>query len=294
MTFDEIVDEILGNLQAYTASPDQVTALTNTIDSSTTSLVVDEATYVSRGMIEVGDELMYVQSVNSTTNTLTLLPRGRGWRQTTAAAHDAGDTVVVSPAVPRATVKTEVNNQIRALYPNLFAVDSTEFDFDDIIQEGWELPAEAVAVLDVRYKDTLNNWQRVRAWEVEYESNATDFPSGVMLRFGRVPYGQTVRVVYAKRPTALSTGSDEFSTVTGLSDSAKDLVTLGAMIRILPNLDVARLHIQQAEAAAIASNRQLDAATSISRDMQRRYVIRLSEERSALNKQYPARIHFGR
>jgi hypothetical protein len=113
-----------------------------------------------------------------------------------------------------------------------------------------------------------------------------------MLRFGGVQYGQTVRVIYAKRPTALASGDD--FTDSGLSESARDVVTLGAMIRIIPNLDISRLHIQQAEAAAIAANRQLDAATVISRDLQRRYAVRLSEERTALNKQYPARIHFGR
>ena len=293
MTFDDIIDEILGSLQGYTAAPDQVTALTNDITDSATSLVVDEATYVSRGMIEIGDELMYVQSVNSTTNTLTLLPRGRGYRRTTAAAHSAGDTVVISPAVPRSAVAMEMNNQIRALYPNLFGIGTTEFSFDDVIQQGWEIPAEAVAILDVRYKDPLNNWQRVRAWEVEYSANETDFPSGAMLQFGGVPYGRTVRVVYAKRPAAFTDSTTAFST-TGLSDSCKDVVTLGTLIRLLPNMDISRLSVQQAEAAAIAATRQLDAGTAISRDLQRRYAIRLGEERKALNMQYPARIHFGR
>jgi hypothetical protein len=291
-TFDDLVDEVLGNLQGYTAAPDQVTALTTGIDADDTSLTVDEATYVSRGMIEIDDELMYVQSVNTNTNLLTLLPQGRGWRRTTAATHDAGATVVVNPTVPRAIVKTEINNQINALYPNLFA--TTEFDYDDVIQSGWELPAAAVAVLDVRYKDTLGNWQRVRSWEVEWSANTTDFTSGTMLRFGGVQYGQPVRVVYAKRPTALTDGDDVFATVTGLSESARDVVTLGTMIRLVPNMDIARLSVQKAEAQAIASTRQIDAGTAISRDLQRRYAIRLSEERKALNMQYPARIHFGR
>lgn len=293
MTFDDIIEEILGHLQAWTASPDQVTALSAGITASDLTLTVDDSSYVSRGMIEIGDELIYIQNVNTASNTLTVLPSGRGWRRTTAAAHSLGDTVVVSPTVPRSVIKTEMNNQIRALYPNIFGISKTSFVFNDITKIGWEIPAAALAVLDVRYKDAYNNWQRVRHWEVEFSADATAFPSGTSLRFYGVPHNHSVEVVYATRPATFTDSSTAFST-TGLTDSAKDLVVLGTLIRLLPAMDISRLAVQQAEAAAIAATRQLDAATTISRDLQRRYAIRLSEERTSINKQYPARIHFGR
>lgn len=293
MTFDDVIEEILGQLQAWTASPDQVTALAADIDASATSLSITDASYVSRGMIEIGDELLYVQNVNTSSNSLTLLPQGRGWRRTTAVAHSAGDTVVISPTVPRWAIKTEMNNTIRALYPNIFGVSKTAFTLTDVTVIGWELPTDALAVLDVRYKDAFSNWQRVRHWEVEFSSNTTDFASGTSLRILGVPTNSSVEVVYATRPAIFTDSSTAFST-TGLTDSAKDLVVLGTLIRLLPALDMSRLGVQQAEAAAIAATRQLDAGTAIAKGIQQRYAIRLTEERTALNKQYPARIHIAR
>ena len=160
-TFGSVIEEIISNLQGYSAAPDQVTACTTPFTLTDTTLVVDDATVLGRGLIEIGTELMWVQNVAPTGNTITLLPKGRGWRGTTATTHAVGDTVVVSPAVPRSVVAREVNNHIRALYPDVYAVTTTEFVYNNVIKVGWGIPAAAIVILDVRWKDFRNNWQRV-------------------------------------------------------------------------------------------------------------------------------------
>lgn len=294
-TFASLTDEVLSNIQGFTASPDQMTYLVASMTSSDTSILVNDATNVSRGMIEIGGELIWVQSVDTSSNTLTTLPNGRGWRGTTAAAHSDNDTVVISPTIPTSVVKREINNEIAALYPNVFGVGTTEFTYDSVIKDAWELPADAEAILDVRWKDFLNNWQRIRGWEIEHSSDTTTFATGISLRISSlIPISRTVQVVYIKKPVALVNDADVFETVTGLSTGAKDLVVMGSMIRILPMLDVARLGVQYAPAEELAQPRPLGSALQIAKELRNTYQQRLLQERTILAKRYPARVHLTR
>jgi len=290
---DDIVEEILSDLQGFTAAPDQVTSLTSDITADATTLTVQDAAGVSSGLLEIGDELMWVTGFDGQSGNVTLLPKGRGWRGTTAVAHGKGDTVVVSPNVPRSVVVREVNNQIRALYPSLFGVRTYEFIHDNPLQNAWPLPAEAEAVFDVRFKDYLGNYERVRNWEVEFSTDATVSTSGVAVRVGHVPIGYPVQIVYGVRPTVLSTGTSLLAD-TGLQPGAKDLLVLGALARIIPMLDVARLEVQHAAADELATPRPLGSASALADKFTKQYQQRLVEERRILSDRYPARVHWTR
>lgn len=293
-TFGDVIEETISNLQGYTAAPDQVTSVSAPVGATDTSITVDDATVLGRGLIEIGTELMWVQNVAAAGNTVTLLPRGRGWRGTTAVTHATGDTVVVSPAVPRFVIAREINNHIRGLYPDVYAVATTEFTYNNILKVGWGIPAEAVAILDVRWKDFRNNWQRIRRWEAENSANLVDFPTGRCVRFTNViPVGRTVQIVYAYTPTTLVNEADLFSS-TGLSDGAKDLVVYGAMARVVPNLDVSRLAVQYAAAEEMGQARPHGGAITVAKYIKAVYQERLRQERTALNIKYPARIHLTR
>lgn len=294
ITFGALIEEITSNLQGYTAAPDQMTALSQDVGVGDTTLYVDDPTITGRGVVEIGTEQVWVQTVNPATNQLDTLPKGRGWRGTTATTHQAGDTVVASPAVPRSVIARDINNQIRSLYPDVYAVNTTEFAYDTTTRTGWPLPAEAVAVLDVRWRDYQDNWQRIKAWEAENSANLTDFPTGKSVRLpSGVPVGRTVQVVYAVTPTTLTNEVDPFSS-TGLSDSAKDLVVLGTMARVVPNLDVSRLSVEYAAASETTQARPHGGAITVAKFLEAKYAQRVRQERAALNQLYPARIHFTR
>jgi hypothetical protein len=293
-TFGALIEEIVGNLQGYTAAPDQYTSLSGAIGTTDTTITVDDASVSGRGIIEIGNELMWVQSVNTNTSTFTVLPKGRGWKGSTAQTHAQGDTIVVSPNVPRFSVSREINNHIASMYPDVYAVATTEFVYNNILKRGWALPAEAVAILDVRWKNFLGNWERINHWEIEHSSDLTDFPTGkcVLLRYG-IPIGRTIQIVYAVQPTALVNETDLFSS-TGLSVSAKDLVVLGTMARMVPNLDVSRLSVEAAAASELTATRPQGGAISIAKYFEAKYAQRVQQERTQLNRLYPARIHFTR
>jgi hypothetical protein len=287
-TRDDIVEEILSNIQGFTAAPDQLTSLAADLSSNGLTVKVDSAAGVASGMIEVGEELMWVAKFDDQSGDVQLLPKGRGFRGTKAVPHSSGETVVISPTVPRSVVIREINNQIRALYPSLYAVAVTEFVFDVPSKEAYAIPADTESVLDVRCLDTDGNWERVRFWEVE--ATPTE---GMVLRFSGVPVGRTVRVILGKRPATLSAPTDLF-TSSGLSAGAKDLIVLGALARILPMIDVARLGVQHAVADELAQARQLGSASGLAREFAKTFQERLAQEVAALQQRYPARVHFTR
>jgi len=162
-----------------------------------------------------------------------------------------------------------------------------------VLKLGWGIPEDAVAILDVRWKDFRNNWQRIRTWEAENGADLTDFPTGRCVRFRGIPVGRTVQIVYAVNPTVLVGEGDLFSG-TGLSESAKDLVVLGTMARVIPNLDVSRLQVQYAAAEEMGQARPQGGGIAVAKFVQQQYMARLRAERTKLNITYPARVHFTR
>ena len=289
----DIVEEVLSNLQGFTAAPDQVTALTGDITATDTTLTVADAAGVSSGVLEIGTELVWATGFDAQSGNVTLLPKGRGWRGTKAVPHLKGDTVVVSPNVPRQVVIREVNNQLRALYPSLFGIKSFQFDHSDPLQEAWPVPADAEAVFDVRFKNLIGNWERVRRWELEFSADTALFPSGIAVRLSGIPIGYPVQVVYGVRPTTLDDDASLLAD-SGLQPGAKDLLVLGSLARIIPMLDVSRLAVQHAAADELATPRPLGSASALADKFAKTYAQRLVEERRILSDRYPARIHWTR
>lgn len=293
-TFGGIVEEILSDVRGFTAASDQVTSLAADMTDTAITGQVADLSVVSTGVIEVGDELMWVRAVDATSGTFSLLPKGRGWSGTTAVAHLLGDTVTISPAFPRSRIKTAVNDAIQELWPVIFPLTTSQFVWNNTIKIGWEIPADAEFVMAVRYRDYLGNWQRVKAWEVERSLDTDDFPSGRALRITQaLPVGVTVEVVYGKQPTALVNESDAF-TLTGFEDRISDLVILSVLARLLPMLDVNRLQVTHAPADELDQPRPIGSADAIAKSFRSQYQARLQQEQRVLNKRYPAPVHITR
>jgi hypothetical protein len=204
-----------------------------------------------------------------------------------------GETVTMSPLAPRSVVANAINDTITSLYPDLYGVGSTEFTCTSEAVASWSLPAEAEMVLSVRFKDSDGNWQKVRRWELENEMSSGDFATGKAIRICGVPVGQLVQVVYGVIPTRLDTGPTAFAE-SGLAASYRDLVVLGAQLRVLPSLDVARLSVRTVSADELDQPIQVGSATQLAKEMQARFTARVKQELSVLQRRYPAPVHFTR
>ena len=135
-TLTDMMNEVRANLAGYTFQQDRSTYLrtpvTTTTSSSTSPLVLalGSTESVGKGVIEIDEELMWVDSFDRLANTATVAPYGRGYLGTAASTHDADSQVTIAPTFPRSVIKKAINDTIRSLGANIFAVKSTSFTFN--------------------------------------------------------------------------------------------------------------------------------------------------------------------
>lgn len=295
-TFNEMIDDTLVHLTGFSTFQDQATYLTEDITADDTQIIVADATAVSRGLIEIGTELIQVDGVNTFTGALTIPPYGRGYRSTTAAVHTSGTRIVSSPMFPRNIVKKAINDAIKSVYPELFAVGSIEFPFQPSIT-AYNLPAGALDVLQITWQSTgpSKEWLPVRRFSVDKHASTDVFTNGVAVNvYDGITPGRGVRVTFTKEPEPLVNDSDVFTTVTGLPSSCEDLIRFGAAYRLVPFFDSARLSGQSAESDFGGANRQPSGASQLSRFLLQMYQVRLAEETKGLQTLFPVRSHYTR
>jgi hypothetical protein len=295
-TFAQMIDDTLMQLTGFSTFQDQATYLTSAIDSDDLTIPVADATAVSRGLIEIGSELIQVDNVNTTSGSLTIPPYGRGYRSSTAGSHAIGTRVVSSPMFPRTMVKKALNDAIKSVYPELFAIGSTTFSFQPSIT-AYNLPAGALDVLQIRWQSTgpSKEWLPVRRYDVDKHAAVSVFANGVAVNvYDGITPGRSVKVTFTKEPEPLNDESDVFTTVTGLPSSCEDLIRFGAAYRLVPFFDSARLSGQSAESDFGGANRQPSGASQLSRFLLQMYQVRLAEETKGLQTLFPVRSHYTR
>jgi hypothetical protein len=295
-TFDQLTDSTLLYLYGFTTLQDQATYLTSQASASALTLNVADATTISRGVLEIGDELIWADSVDTSALTATIPPYGRGYRGTTATTHASGTRVVSSPLFPRHLVKQAINESIRAVFPDLMGLGTSTFTYLPAVST-FSLPAGALDVLQVSWQSIgpSKEWFPIRRWRVDKHANTTAFASGATLSlYERIVPGRTVQVVYTKQPSVLSAGSDDFTTVTGLPASSEDVIRLGAAYRMVPFFDSPHLSGMSAEADFAANQRPVGASAQLGRFLLQQYQVRLTEEARRLQSIYPVRSHYTR
>jgi len=297
-TFSQMIDEVSRKLSGFTLRQDRQTYLTAEITSTDSSISVNSAQNVSSGLIQVGDELMFVESFDRTNGTLFIPPYGRGYDGTQASEHVSGERVVISPTFPRLDVKNAINETILAVFPDLYATNYYTFSFSPS-KSTYPLPEEVETVLAVAYETTgpSKEWLPVRGYRIDPMANTTAFGSrnSITLLSG-VESGRTVQVFYSTAPLTLETANDDFEITTGLPASCKDVIVLGASARLASYIDPGRLTFGSAEAdqQSQIAGRSYGAGTNASKYLLALYDKRLAEETRKLQDRTPIRIHFTR
>jgi hypothetical protein len=290
-----MIDEVLINVAGYTQRQDQATYLTVAMTESATSFTVQDGNVLSRGLVEIDDELVWVDRFDRANNIAYISPSGRGFRNSTVAPHAVGARVVISPSYPRVVVAKAINNAIDGVYPSLFGSYYTTFQYV-ATRSTYQLPSEAVNVMQATWQTVgpTKEWLPIRRWRVDNTANPQAFNTGVSLSIydGIVP-GRTVHVVYSKRPSALTLPSDDFSQ-TGLPDSAQEVIILGASYRVAAYLDVARISGMSVEADAIDQSNPSGAGAQVSRYLFAQYKDRLATEVNRQSQIFNVRVHYTR
>jgi len=307
-TLNNMIDEVLINLAGYTFQQDRATHLaasvTTTVSSSAapTILQLGSTDSVGKGILEIDEELVWVDSFDKVANTATVSPYGRGYLGTTATTHAADSKVTISPTFPRFTVKRAINDTIRSLGASIFAVKSTTFTFSAAVSTYAFANLNVKNILSLTWQDvgSTKEWIPIRRWDFDAFANpqafgytSTDQVQTVTL--GEAPIaGRTVKVIYATDPNTFTTNTEVYATVTGLPESTKDVVILGAAYRLLSFLDPARAAQVSPQADETDSKRPYGASQSATKQLYALYTQRLNEETKSQQANYPIRVHYSR
>ncbi len=296
-TLNEMVDEVKSNLQGYTLRQDRISYVANAGGISTTSTTIDigSASNLAKGIIEIDDELIWIDSFDKANNRLNVIPGfGRGYQGTAPAPHAQYAQVTLAPTFPRTAIKKAINDTINSFFPSLWAVSSTTFTYDASVTT-YPLPDDLESILYLSWQTTGSSkeWLPINRWRADGMANAATFnTNNTVSIYDSVQPGRTVQVWYTTTANTLDNNTDDFADVTGLPQSCQDVVTLGASYKLLSFLDPGRINLSSAEADAADSKIPSNAGVASSRYIYALYQQRLNEEALKLKDKYPIRIHY--
>lgn len=298
-TLNEMIDEVKSKLIGYTMNQDKVTYVNNTsgLSLTGTSIEVGASNNFAKGIIEIDDELIWVDSYNKSTGTLSVVPGfGRGYLGTNPAPHARYAQITLSPTFPRLNIKQAINDTIQSLGASLYAVNFTTFSYSPQVTT-YALPDDAEFIISASWQSVgpSQEWIPVRRWRPDKMASSASFNSNVTISiYDAITPGRDVLVWYATDPNTMDSGSEDFADVTGLPETSKDLVVLGACYRLLSFLDAGRINTTSAEADLNDSKIPSSAGTSVSRYVYALYQQRLKEEQNRQQTKYPVKLYFNR
>ena len=292
-SFEQMVEDTQSDVSSYVRNQESITVLTQAVNSTATTLTVDDVSQISRGLVEVGDELVYVKSVNKNAGTVEVLPGGRGWKGSTAASHSVNTLIRNNPLFPRSAVKRALNDTIRGI--DLKAIDNFTFEFDGT-KYAYLLPADFNDPVGVSWNapDTTGVWPLIKRYRIDRnyldDDSATEGSAIVLLEFP-MP-GRDVRVQYTKYPTALTDG-DDFSD-TGLPASAEDVIRLGAMWRLVSTVDPGKVVAMAPSADIVDAQNRPTYGSDVAKYIYQLFSVRLAEEKAKQADNYMSIIQYAR
>jgi len=307
-TLTDLINEVQINLAGYTYQQDRATHLTSAVTGTTSSsasptiLSLGSTENLGKGVVEIDEELMWIDSFDRVANTATVSPYGRGYLGTTAATHTLDTKVTISPTFPRYVVKKAINDTIKSMGASLYSVKTTTFTYNAAITTYAFENLGIDNILTIMWQEVgpSKEWIPVRRWSWDSFASPTAFGYDSIDEVQTVTIGdyitpgRTVKVIYATDPVEFTTNVQDFKTQTGLPESTKDVVVLGAAYRLLTYLDPARASQVSPQADETDSKRPFGSSQNATRQLLALYTQRLQEETQRQQQQYPIRIHYSR
>jgi len=293
------------------------TTLSTGINDSVTSVVfngdllsVEEEDALDAGaIIEIGQELMICTDLNAVTNTITVT---RGARGTTAAAHTAGDLIKISPPFPRINVFDAVCDQIKNLYPTLFATEtksvtskvgyiplsgandnyliaplkaiSQQTDFAANSDEsGVIYRGVAVELIDLPNPFTYTDADGV-SQTITYSNNGPNKVNAVQVY--NVSAGHTVFVTFKKKFVEPTAESDTLATI-GLENEYEPIIMAGVAAQMMAGRDIPTATADYITDQLSVSNFPVDSATRVRNSLLAYQRALLQQARKDLRARFP-------
>jgi len=303
-TLEQMIDEVTINLSGYTLQQDRTTHITDDVNTTTspssnpTILKLASTESIGKGVIEIGEELLWVDSFDRVGKTATIAPYGRGYLGSTAALHDADSRVTISPTFPRHSIKRAINDTIGALGANIFAVKTTTFTYNSSVNTYAFNGLNIKNILSLTWQDigSSKEWVPIRRWDWDAVGDSTAFGANAQtVTIGdAILSGRKIKVIYATDPASFTTNTQDYVEQTGLPSSTRDVAVLGATYRLLSALDPARAAMVSPQADETDSKRPYGSSQSATKQIYALYQQRLLEESKSQQANFPIRVHYSR
>lgn len=290
LSVPSLVDEVLDSVHGYSRHQEQRTSLSSPIDSDDLTLQVSDISQISKGLVEVDDELMQVATVDASNNVVTIEPWGRSQSGTTATSHLAGVRVTGAPLFPRQRVRNAIYAVLRETFPSVFAVTSTLIDGSSVLTN-YVMPDDCYQVISVENLmfGPSGEWRPVRRWRMNKQPSAIELEVLAPVTTGT----DRVRVNYIRTPPVSFTSTDDLNDF-GYDYQVRDLIILGATAKLVSFIETSRVQTESMVALGRADSVPAGAATSAAKTLYSLYQKRVEDERIQLLGRHPIQIHVTR
>ena len=303
-TLEQMIDEVTINLSGYTLQQDRQTHLTSPVTTTTspssnpTILALASTESIGKGIVEIEEELFWVDSFDRVGKTATIAPYGRGYLGTTPALHNVDTKVTISPTFPRYVIKRAINDTLSAFGASIMAVKSTTFTWNSAVNTYAFNNLNIKNILSLTWQDigSSREWRTIRNWDWDAVADTTEFGANAQtVTIGDpVLSGRTVKVIYATDPAPFTANSQEYVDQTGLPASTRDVAILGATYRLLSQLDPARAAAVSPQADETDNKRPYGSSNAATKQIYALYQQRLQEESKSQQANFPIRVHYSR
>jgi len=243
-TFANLIDRTYREYLRPVDEQEPLSQLASGIDNSasTTSLTYvanlwtpeEEELIGSGSILEIGQELMMVEDINTISRTITV---ERARLNSTIANHATGADIILKPRYPRMNVANAIGDQIIGLYPALYAVKTTTLTTTST--QYVEAPADCKRILKARLNNSTSSVTNYSDIALELLTDFTPSSTNAAVQFPTGPTsGKSVYVVYAAQFTRPTAEANDLNTVSGLEEFHEQIVMVGAVAQMLSELDV--------------------------------------------------------
>ena len=320
-TIGDLVDSVYREYLEPVDKVESYSYLSSGINDSVDSITYDgnlfsieeEDALDAGAIVEVGQELMYTTALNASANIITVK---RGQRGTTAAAHSAGDIIKIAPAFPRKNVYEAVVDQVKNLYPTLFAVETIELT----ASTGYKLlgnhgsdqdsynylvaPLKAISQytdwstgsdqtglkyngVAIEMIDLPNPFTYTDDTSTERTKTYTTGPDVVhAVQFVNMSAGHTVYATFKKKFVQPTSESTTLTSV-GLEIEYEPIIMTGVAAQLIAGKDISKLNASYITEQLEVSVSPIGSSNSIGNSLLRYQQLLIQQARSNLRSKYP-------
>ena len=322
-TISNLIDRVFREYLEPNDDVQSFTILRGSMDSDATDITVEyESDYLTSeeedslqpgAVVEINQELMLVTALNTSAEQLTVK---RAWKGTTLAEHSVDDIVRLNPVFTRKAIFDSVSDQIKNLYPTLFAVETLELtastgykllgtygsDVDTynylvaplkaISQyTDWQSGSDQTGLkyngVAIEMIDLPNPFTYTDDTSTERTKTYTTGPDVVhAVQFVGISAGHTVFVTFKKKFIAPTAETDTLATV-GLEEEYEPIVMTGVAAQLVAGKDISKLNTSYITEQLEASTSPIGSSNSIGQSLLRYQQLLIQQARSNLRSKYP-------